>query len=123
MSGMARRLIAVLGILALAMTFLTSVSTLASAEPNCCNGIMCPMHEAQSHPSCDMGANGSGCALKCLPGQPVSRFVATIVFALFAPVTLQHDFACERAIEFLAHLSPDALPRVDSPPPRFLLSA
>lgn len=118
-----RRLTAVLGILTLALAFLTGVSTLASAAPNCCNGVMCPMHEAQSHPSCDMGANGSGCALKCLPGQTVSRYVATIVFVLFAPVTLHQDFASERAAEFLAHLFPDALPRVDLPPPRFVLSS
>lgn len=116
---MARRLTAVLGILALAMTFLTSVCNLAPAAPDCCKGIMCPMHEAQAHASCDMGANGSGCALKCLPGQRASRYVATIVFALFAPVTLHQDFASERAIEFLARLSPDVLLRVDSPPPRF----
>ena len=81
------------------------------------------MHEAQSHAmSCDMGAHGSGCALKCLPSQRVGHYVATIVFVLFAPVTLHRDFAGEPAIEFLAHLSPDALPRVDSPPPRFSLS-
>lgn len=121
---MARRLIAVLGILGLTLTVLPGIPNLASATPNCCNGIMCPMHEAQPNaPSCDMGAKGSGCALKCLPGQPASHYTASIVFALFAPTTLQRLPASEPAIAFLPHLSPDALPRVDSPPPRLPLSA
>lgn len=119
---MARRLIAVLAILGLALTILTGVSNLASATPNCCNGIMCPMHEAHAI-SCDMGANGSGCALKCLPDQRAGHYTATIVFALFAPTTLQRLPASEPAIAFLPHLSPDAFPRVDSPPPRLPLSA
>jgi len=84
---------------------------------------MCPMHEAQAHPSCDMAADGSGCALKCMPGQPSGRYVATFVFVLFAPVMLPQDLTGEPTIEFVTPLSPEALPRVDSPPPRFLLSA
>jgi hypothetical protein len=119
---MARRFTVVLGILALALTILTGVSNLASATPNCCNGIMCPMHEAHAQ-SCDMGANGSGCALKCLPDQRVGHYTATIVFVLFAPTTLQRIPASEPAIAFLPRLSPDAFPRVESPPPRLLLSA
>lgn len=82
------------------------------------------MHEAQPHGmSCDMGAHGSGCALKCLPGQPVSRYVASIAFVMLAPVTLQRDFTTEPAIAYLPHLSPDAVTRVDSPPPRPFLNA
>ena len=121
---MLRRLTAVLGIFALALTVLTGVSTIASAAPDCCKGIMCPMHESQPHAmSCDMGANGSGCALKCLPDQRVGHYTATIVFVLFAPMTLHRVPASEPAIAFLQHLSPDALSRVDSPPPRLPLSA
>ncbi len=121
---MLRRLIALLGILALALTILPGIPYLASATPNCCNGIMCPMHEAQTHGmSCDMGANGTGCALKCLPDQRAGHYTATIVFVLFAPTTLQRLPASEPAIAFLPHLSPDALSFVDSPPPRLPLSA
>ena len=121
---MVRRLIAVLAILALALTILPGIPNLASATPSCCNGIMCPMHQAGSHAmSCDMGANGSGCALKCLPSQQAGHYTATIVFVLFAPTTLQRLPASEPAIAFLPHLSPDAFLRVESPPPRLPLSA
>ena len=121
---MLRRLTAGLGIVALALTVLTGVSNLASAAPDCCKGIMCPMHQAQPHAmSCDMGANGSGCALKCLPDQRVGHYTASIVFVLFAPATLHRVPASEPAIAFLPHLSPDALSRVDLPPPRLHLSA
>lgn len=119
---MARRLIAVLGILTLALTILPGIPNLASATPDCCKGTMCPMHEAHAM-SCDMGSNGSGCALKCLPDQRVGHYTATIVFVLFAPARLQRVLSSEPAIAFLPHLSPDALPRVDSPPPRLPLAA
>jgi len=121
---MARRLIAVLGILGLTLTILPGIPNLASAAPDCCKGMMCPMHEVQGHAmSCDMGANGSGCALKCCPAQPVGHYTVSIVFVLFAPTTLQRAPASEPAIAFLPHLSPDALSHVDSPPPRLPLSA
>src|ERR1700735_2267054 len=121
---MLRRLTAVLGIFALDLTVLTGVANLAAASPDCCKGIMCPMHEAQPHAmSCDMGAHGSGCALKCLPDQRVGHYTATIVFVLFARAALHRVPASEPATEFLPHHSPDASPRVDSPPPRLLLSA
>ena len=119
---MARRLIAVLGILTLALTLLPGIPNLAFQAPNCCNGIMCPMHEAHAM-SCDMGPNGSGCALKCLPDQRVGHYTATLVFVLFAPAGLQRIPSSEPAIAFLPHLSPDALRRVDSPPPRLPLNA
>lgn len=121
-SGVARRFIAVLAILALAVTILPGIPNLASAVPDCCKGMMCPMHQAHGS-SCDMGSNGSGCALKCLPGQLVGHYTATIVFVLFAPMTLQRIAESEPALAFLPHLSPDAFSRVDSPPPRLPLSA
>ena len=109
--------------LAFALTILPGTN-LASEAPDCCKGIMCPMHEAQPHGmSCDMGTNGSGCALKCLPGQGAAHYTATIVFVLFAPTMLQRALASEPAIAFLPRRTPDALPRVDSPPPRLPLSS
>ena len=121
---MPRRLTAVLGILALALTILPGIPNLASQDLGCCNGIMCPMHEAQSHPmSCDTSGKDSSSQMKCCPAQPVGHYTATIVFVLFAPTTLQRIPSSEPASAFLPHLSPDASPRVDSPPPRLPLSA
>lgn len=121
---MRRRLTALLAILALALTILPGIPNLASQAPSCCNGTMCPMHEAQGHPmSCDMAGKDSGSQMKCRPAQPVSRYTATIVFVLFALATLQSFSSSEPALAFLPHLSPDALHRVDSPPPRLSLSA
>ncbi len=120
---MARRLIAVLAILGLALTILPGVPNLASAAPDCCKGMMCPMHQAGSRPmSCDTDKD-YGSELKCCPAQPVSHYTVTIVFVLFAPTTLQRAPSSEPAIAFLPHLSPDVFPRVDSPPPRLPLSA
>jgi hypothetical protein len=121
---MARRLIAVLGILALAVTIAPSVPDAASKALDCCNGIMCPMHAAQYvAPSCGTDKNGSNATLKPCPVQAAVHFTAATVFVLRAPAVLHHEVASERAIAFFPHFSPDAERHVDSPPPRLPLTA
>jgi hypothetical protein len=120
---MVRRVIAVLGILALAVTTVPSVPDAASEALDCCNGIMCPMHAPQDNPpNCGLDRNGSS-ALKPCPVQAAAHYTAAIVFVLLAPMILHDDVRSEPAIAFLPNFSPDAEGRVESPPPRFPLTA
>jgi hypothetical protein len=121
---MLQRVIAILGILALAVTIMPSLPDAASEALDCCNGIMCPMHAVETHaPDCGMDKNGSSAALKPCPLQAAVHFTAATVFMLRAPAVLHHDAASEPAIAFLPNFSPDAERRVDSPPPRLPLTA
>jgi hypothetical protein len=121
---MVRRVIAILGILSLALTIMPGVPDAASELLDCCNGIMCPMYAVQTHaPDCGMDRNGSGAALKPCPVQAAAHFTAATVFLLRAPAVLHHNVASEPAIAFLPNFSPDAERRVDSPPPRLPLRA
>lgn len=124
MGDMLRRLIAAVGILALALTLVPSGLDATALALDCCNGIMCPMHAAQTHtaPNCDMDKNGSA-ALKPCPVQATVHYTAAIAFLLIAPMTLHDDARSEPAIAFFPHLSPNAELRVDSPPPRLPLTA
>ena len=118
-----RRLIAVVGILALAATIVPNKSDAASQGLDCCNGIMCPMHAAETHAAnCDMDKNGLA-ELKPCPVQAAAHYTAAIVFVLLAPMMLQDDDRSEPARVFLPNSSPNAECRVDSPPPRLPLTA
>ena|SRR5712671_7740152 len=119
-----RRLIAVLGILALAVTIVPGMPDAPSEALGCCNGIMCPMHPAQDNdPNCGMDAHGTNAALKPCPVQAAVHFTAATVFVLLAPMILHDDVRSEPTIAFFPHFSPNAERRVDSPPPRLLLAA
>jgi hypothetical protein len=121
---MTRRFIAALGILALAVTIVPAMPDAASGALECCNGIMCPMHAAESHAAnCDMDKNGSSAALKPCPVQTAAHYTAAIVFVLPAPLILQNDAPRGLAIAFMPNFSPDAELRVESPPPRLPLTA
>jgi hypothetical protein len=120
---MVRRVIAILGILTLAVTTVPSGLDAASEALDCCNGIMCPMHAPQDNPpNCGMDRNGSS-ALKPCPVQAAAHYTAAIVFVLLAPMILHDDVRSEPTIAFLPNFSPDAEGRVESPPPRFPLIA
>ena len=117
---MIRRVVAVIGILALAGTMLSSMPATASEALDCCNGVMCPLHAG--HPAnCD--ANGSGTALKSCPVQAAAHYTAAIVFVLLVPAVLHQELVSEAAIAFLPSLHSDVEPSVDSPPPRLRLIA
>ena len=118
-----RRFVAVIGVLALALTIAPSGLDSTSLALECCNGVICPMH-AQQHepPSCDMGGNRSA-ALKPCPVQAAAHYTAAIVFTLSAPLILQSDSRSEPAISFLPSFFRDAERRMESPPPRLLLTA
>lgn len=118
-----RRIIAVLGTLALAVTIVPSGLDAISLALDCCNGIMCPMHAAQTHaPDCDMDGKGSNTALKPCP-QAAAHYRGAIVFVLLAPAILHDNARSEPAIAFLPNFSPNAELPVDSPPPRLPLTA
>jgi len=84
---------------------------------------MCPMHaEKHEPPSCDMGGTPSA-TLKPCPVQAPAHYTAAVVFVLSAPLILQSDSQSEPSIAFLPSFFPDAERRMESPPPRFLLTA
>jgi hypothetical protein len=118
---MIRRFIAVFGMLALATTILPAMPETAFAALECCNGVMCPMHPPQI-PHSDCGMDTSGASLKPCPGQ-TAHYMATMSFVLLAPTILHDDAQSEPAHAFLSKFSPEAQRRVDSPPPRLLLTA
>ncbi|PYU26153.1 MAG: hypothetical protein DMG32_10295 [Acidobacteria bacterium] len=121
---MARRIIAVLGTLALAVTIVPSGLDAISLALDCCNGIMCPMHaEQRQAANCDMGTNGSSAALKPCPVQAAAHYTAAIIFVLLAPLILHDDARSEPAIAFLSNFLPNVERRVESPPPRLPVTA
>jgi hypothetical protein len=118
-----RRFVAVIGVLALALTIAPSGLDSTSLALDCCNGVMCPMH-ADKHepPSCDMAGNPSA-VLKPCPIQAASHYTALIVFVLSAPLILQSDSQSEPSTASLPSFFPDGERSIESPPPRFLLTA
>ena len=118
-----QRFVAIIGVLALALTIAPSGLDSTSLALECCNGVMCPMHaENLEAPSCDMGGKPSA-ALKPCPVQAGAHYTAAIVFTLSAPLILQSDSRSEPSIPFLPSFFPDAERRMESPPPRLLLTA
>ena len=118
-----RRFVAVIGMLALALTIAPGGLDSTSLALDCCNGVMCPMHpEKHEPPSCNMGGNPSA-ALKPCPVQAAAHYTAAIVFVLSAALILQSDSPSEPSIAFLPSFFPDAERRMESPPPRLLLIA
>jgi hypothetical protein len=116
--GAMRRLTAILGIVALAITIVPS--GLGANALDCCNGTMCPMHPAPVHEtSCSMDQHHPSAALQPCPRQSDARYTGALVFVSLAPTILHNDSSSEPAVAFLAHSSPDAERRVESPPPRF----
>ena len=121
--GAMRRFAAVIGVLTLALTIAQSGLDSTSFALDCCNGVMCPMHaEKHEPPSCDMGGTPSA-TLKPCPVQAPAHYTAAVVFVLSAPLILQSDSQSEPSIAFLPSFFPDAERRMESPPPRFLLTA
>jgi hypothetical protein len=117
-----RRFVAVIGVLALALTIAPSGLDSTSLALECCNGVMCPMHaERHEAPSCDMGGKPSA-ALQPCPVPAAVHYTAAIVFALSAPLILQGDSRSEPSIPFLPSFFLDAERRMESPPPRLLLT-
>jgi hypothetical protein len=118
-----QRFAAIIGILALAMTIMPSLPEALAGAPECCNGVMCPMHLAQKRaPNCDMDGKDSSAALQSCPVQAAVHYTAMTVFVLSAPLILQSDTATEASTPFQPRFSPDAERRIESPPPRFPIS-
>jgi hypothetical protein len=118
-----RRLISILGALALLATTAPLGLDAAAAAFACCNGVMCPMHAAQAHSDCGMDMNGSGPMLKPCPVPAAPRYTAANLFVLPVPVVLNHTIVTERAIASLQRLMVDADSKIDPPPPRLQLAA
>ena len=118
-----RRFVAIIGVLALALTIVPSGLDSTSLALDCCNGVMCPMHaEKHEPPSCDMGGKPSA-ALRPCPVQAAAHYTAAIVFVLSAPLILQSSSPSEPSIAFVPSFFLDAERRIESPPPRFLPAA
>jgi hypothetical protein len=109
-------------VLALALTIAPSGLDSTSFALDCCNGVMCPMHaEKHEPPSCEMGGK-PGAAVKPCPVQAAAHYTAAVVFVLSAPLILQSDSRSEPSIPFLPSFFLDAERRLESPPPRLLLT-
>jgi hypothetical protein len=118
-----QRFVAIIGVLALALTIAPSGLDSTSLALDCCNGVMCPMHaEKHEAPSCDMGGKPIA-ALQPCPVPAAVHYTAAIVFALSAPLILQSDSRSEPSIPFLPSFFLNAERRMESPPPRLLLTA
>jgi len=118
-----RRFVAVIGVLALALTIAPSGLDSTSWALECCNGVMCPMHaEKHEAPSCDMGGKPSA-ALQPCPVPTAVHYTAAIVFVLSAPLILQSDSPSESSVAFIPSFFPNGERHIESPPPRFLFTA
>jgi hypothetical protein len=117
---MARKLIAAVATLTLMLAILPNLP--AAEALDCCNGVMCPMHAAP-HLDCGMDVHGSSAQLKPCPVPAVAHYTAANIFVLLAPLVLRDGAPSEPAILLLKNLSSEVEPRVDSPPPRFPLTA
>jgi hypothetical protein len=114
-----RRFVAILGILALAVTIVPSGITTTALD--CCNGTMCPMHPAQKQEAnCSMDQNHPASAVQPCPVQSDAHYTAAVVFVLVAPTILHDDAPSELATAFLLNFSADPERRVEAPPPRLL---
>jgi hypothetical protein len=116
---MVRRLTALIGAVALVLTIMPNVPSTNMSLPDCCNGVICPMRSAHQV-VCDM--DDSGTALKSCPAQAI-HYTAAIDFVLLAPTVLYRNGGREPVISFLGNFHSNAERRVDSPPPRSLLTA
>lgn len=120
MSAMVRRLIAVVGILALALMYLPGLvaDISASTQPACCDGATCPMHHiAGAQVECDINTGRpSGSLRSCSDLAP--RYTAALVFVPVAPSV----FFAERPIAAAPVLISDKPGNADLgvviPPPR-----
>ncbi len=120
---MRQRFIALLGILALAITILPGLPELAWSDQSCCNGVMCPMHAShESSTHCDMDMNHSGAAWNTC-GTQNGHYTSTTPIVLLAPVTLSRALATGLALPALGRFFPDAERPIDSPPPRLAVIA
>jgi hypothetical protein len=119
-----QKFVAVVGILALALTLVPSGLDWMSSALDCCNGIMCPMHAAQGHaPSCDMDGKDPSAMLQPCPVQAANHYTAATIFVLSASLILQNDPPSESSVALVQPFFPNADRRIESPPPRFLLLA
>ena len=119
------RLIAVLGIFALAVTYLPSVVNGSSFDGNtaaCCNGAMCPMHHAAGNSAyCDMDGSHKQSTLQSCPDYGV-HYAAALTFVRVAAPVFFTERVVEHAADFIPHVHPNAYIGVMSPPPRVSLA-
>ena len=116
---MIRRLIAVLGIAALAVAFLPGVADGLSAagQPACCSGVMCPMHRNGGQKIiCDMALGHQGAQLEACPSTP--QHYAALVFVPIAPAVLFVEWLVDSAPVFAPPVAAKNGHDVALPPPR-----
>ena len=121
---MVRRLISVVGILALTVAYLPGAVSSASASttPDCCNGVMCPMHHmAGGQVLCDMGTSHSGPSLQSCPDN-AQRYTAALAFVRAAPTIYYTERVISPATTFVSHSALNADLGVVLPPPRTSLT-
>jgi len=79
---MARRLVSILGILAMLIAFVPAIVNAGSSSNLCCDGVMCPFHHL-AEADCDAAHSRDG-ALQSCPGHG-ARFTGALPFARVAP--------------------------------------
>ena len=116
---MLRKLISILGILALASAYLPSaLAGLSESQlPGCCNGIECPMHHMiEGHILCG-ATDGPGTAFQCCP-DVAPRFTSAIALARIAPLIFFGERVFSRSVTSAAAESLKLELGTDVPPPR-----
>ena len=117
---MLRRLISVIGMLALTLAYLpAAMGGLSPASaPDCCNGVMCPMHRmAGAHTECDGVAGRSGASLQSCPDN-AQRYTVALSFVRVAPSVLLTECVVSPATVFVSRVPLSADLGVTPPPPR-----
>lgn len=117
---MVRRLIAVVGILALVVAYLPAAmgDVSAAKKLDCCNGVMCPMHRmAGTHTECDGDTSHPGASLQSCPDNS-QRYTAALAFVRVAPSFFLAERVVSPAVAFVSRVPLNADLGVLLPPPR-----
>ena len=109
-----------LGMLAMLIAYLPGVVAGSSAKPlpDCCNGVMCPMHKmAGDHVICGVDLQHRDGAFQSCPDLS-QHYTPALAFLRIAPAV----FFSQRVLDSAATLAPQVAAKVDAevpyPPPR-----
>ena len=119
---MARRLFAILAVVAMVIAYLPGVLNASSAShlPDCCNGVMCPMHRvAAGQVDCGTGGGRRDGQLKSCADLS-QHYAATLVFLRTAPALIWLENLLQSAPMVRSSVAAKTEAEVPYPPPRLL---
>jgi hypothetical protein len=120
---MARRLLSVLGSLAMLIAFLPGIVDAASANlPACCTGAMCPFHQmASAKVICDTSSSPRDADLERCPDQ-TTHYTVALIFVRMAPAILFAQPLVGAAASLPSSAPAKVAVEVPYPPPRLALT-